>query len=136
MRIELSRKAEYAIRAAQVLARHNGDAPLSAASITRDAQIPAQFAPHVLSSLARAGVVSSKEGAHGGYLLARPAAEISLLDLVEAVEGRLRSTRCVVRGLACSPENPCLVHPGWGAAQAAMRESMASSSLASMAGAG
>jgi Rrf2 family transcriptional regulator, iron-sulfur cluster assembly transcription factor len=132
MRMELSRKADYAIRAALTLARHGDARLMSTTAIAEAGAIPPPFARHVLSGLARAGLVASKEGAGGGYRLARPPAQVSLLDVIEAVEGPLHSTRCVVRGLACSPQNPCVVHPEWAAAQAAMRTSLASSSLAGM----
>lgn len=132
MRMELSRKADYAIRAALVLARHGGEELVPAATIVAGAGIPPPFARHVLSDLAKAGVITSKEGAGGGYRLARPASEVSLLDIVEAIEGRLQSKRCAVRGLPCNPQNPCLVHSGWAAAQEAMRASLATSSIAGM----
>jgi Rrf2 family protein len=129
MRMELSRKADYAIRAALALGRRGDRGLLSGAAIAETASIPGPFAARVLGSLVRAGVVASKEGAGGGYRLARPPAAISLLDVIEAVEGRLQSTRCVLRGMACSPSNPCSVHPGWAAAQEAMRASLATTSL-------
>lgn len=132
MRMELSRKADYAIRGALVLARTDGAELVTTATIVREAAIPARFAAHVLATLVRAGLIGSKEGSGGGYRLARPASAISLLDLIEAADGPMRSTRCVVRGLSCSADAPCAVHPGWAAAQEAMRASLASTTLAGM----
>lgn len=85
-------KVDYAVRAAVELAVH-GDAPVSAERIAEAQQIPANFLENILLDLRRAGIVDSRRGASGGYLLAKPAREIVVADIVRAVEGPLASVR-------------------------------------------
>ncbi|MDE3024787.1 MAG: Rrf2 family transcriptional regulator [Acidobacteriota bacterium] len=85
-------KVDYAVRAAVELAAH-GEAPVSAERIADAQQIPANFLENILLDLRRAGIVASKRGAAGGYLLAKPAREIVVADVVRAVEGPLASVR-------------------------------------------
>ena len=85
-------KADYAVRAAVELAAA-GDGPVSTERIAEAQGIPANFLENILVDLRRAGVVESRRGAAGGYLLARPAAEISIADVIRAVEGPLANVR-------------------------------------------
>ena len=90
--VRTTAKADYAVRAAIELAAH-GDAPVSAERIAEAQQIPVNFLENILLDLRRAGIVDSRRGAAGGYLLARPANEIVIADVVRAVEGPLASVR-------------------------------------------
>ena len=85
-------KVDYAVRAAVELAV-SGDAPVSAERIADAQDIPVNFLENILLDLRRAGIVESRRGAAGGYLLAKPADEIALADVVRAVEGPLASVR-------------------------------------------
>ena len=85
-------KADYAVRAAVELAA-SGNAPVSAERIAEAQKIPVNFLENILLDLRRAGIVQSRRGAAGGYLLAKPATEIALADVVRAVEGPLASVR-------------------------------------------
>src|SRR5438105_3722940 len=91
-------KADYAVRAAIELAA-SGDGPVKAEALAEAQGIPLNFLENILLDLRRAGVVESRRGAAGGYLLARPADRISLADVIRAVEGPLAN----VRGM--SPES-------------------------------
>ena len=91
-------KADYAVRATVELAAA-GDGPVSAERLAEAQDIPLNFLENILAELRRAGLVQSRRGAAGGYLLARPAAEISVADVIRAVEGPLAN----VRGM--SPES-------------------------------
>jgi Rrf2 family protein len=90
-------KADYAVRAAVELAAA-GDGPVKAEQIADAQGIPLNFLENILAELRRAGIVQSRRGASGGYLLAVPPEEVSLADIIRAVEGPLAN----VRGL--SPE--------------------------------
>jgi Rrf2 family protein len=90
-------KADYAVRAAVELAAA-GDGPVKAEQIAGAQGIPLNFLENILAELRRAGIVQSRRGAAGGYLLAVPPDEVSLADIIRAVEGPLAN----VRGL--SPE--------------------------------
>jgi Rrf2 family protein len=90
-------KADYAVRAAaELAAAGEGDGPVKSEQIARTQAIPAKFLESILLDLKRAGLVQSQRGAEGGYWLARPANEITVADVIRAVEGPLAH----VRGLA------------------------------------
>jgi Rrf2 family protein len=90
--VRTTAKADYAVRAAIELAAA-GDGPVSTERIAEAQGIPANFLENILVDLRRAGVVESRRGAAGGYLLARPATEISIADVIRAVEGPLANVR-------------------------------------------
>ena len=87
--MKVSLRATYGILAAMDLALQNGVAPVQAKSIARRHAIPARFLEQVLHALKRAGVVESLRGAQGGYLLSKPPSDISLAEIVEALDGPL-----------------------------------------------
>ena len=90
--MRLSAKADYAIRAAVELAAA-GDGPTKSERIAVAQEIPSKFLENILLDLKQAGVVQSRRGAEGGYWLARPADQISLADVIRAVEGPLAYVR-------------------------------------------
>jgi Rrf2 family protein len=87
--VRVSAKADYALRAAVELAAHGDERPLKGELIAQAQGIPLRFLENILGELRTAGVLDSRRGAEGGYLLARPAAEISLGDVIRAVDGPL-----------------------------------------------
>ncbi len=89
--MRLSAKADYAIRATAELAAAGPGAPVKAEQIARAQRIPVKFLLNILAELKHARLVASQRGAEGGYLLARPAEEITLADVIRAVEGPLAS---------------------------------------------
>ncbi len=82
-----STKAEYGIRVMAHLARRDGDEPISLGSIANVEGLPLAYLEHLVQRLRRADLVESQRGAHGGYSLGRPADEISMAEIVEALEG-------------------------------------------------
>lgn len=130
MRLQLGRRADYAIRAAVDLARHASDERRrKARSIAGEMDIPIGYVPQILAELVRAGLVTSVAGRDGGYRLARPAVEVDLLEVVRAVDGELRSTVCVLRGGPCRWDDMCAVHVPWVRAQDAILASLAATTL-------
>ena len=117
MRIELTKRADYAIRTVLALARTPGERR-SVRWLALDQRVPARFLPRVMSDLVRAGLVEATVGRAGGYRLARAAAEIPLLDVIEAVEGDSRRRVCVLRGGPCAVDGVCDVHAVFASAQA------------------
>jgi Rrf2 family protein len=89
--MKLSRASSYALHALTHLARHNGTAAVAAHDMARATGAPEKFLLKLLKPLVSARVLHSMRGPHGGYRLARPAAEITLLDVVETVDGPLRA---------------------------------------------
>jgi Rrf2 family protein len=90
--MRVTAKADYAVRAAVELAAA-GEGPLKGEAIAAAQEIPLRFLENILAELRHAGLVSSQRGADGGYWLARPAAEITIADVIRAVEGPLGSVR-------------------------------------------
>jgi Rrf2 family protein len=90
--MRLSARADYALRAAVELASA-GDGPVKGERIAAAQEIPPKFLENIMIELRHAGLVRSQRGAEGGYWLARPASEISLADVIRAVEGPLASVR-------------------------------------------
>lgn len=129
MRLELTRRGDYAVRAMLALARPETD-QLTAAALADATAIPGGFVPQVMGDLVRAGLVANRRGRSGGYRLARPAAEVSLLDIVEAVEGDGRRRTCVLRGGPCRRDGACDVHDAFFRAQEAVFDTLAGVSLA------
>ncbi len=133
MRLELTKRGDYAVRAMLALARADGNGRLSARRISDAMAIPVRFLPQVLTDLARADLIEASPGRSGGYRLARPAADISLLQVIEAVEGDSRRQSCVLRGGPCGLNGICDVHDVFFAGQEAIRSTFADATLAEMA---
>lgn len=92
--MRVSAKADYAIRAAVELAAA-GDGPVKGDVIAQAQQIPPNFLENILADLRNSGIVASRRGAEGGYWLARPANQVSLADVIRAVDGPLANVRGV-----------------------------------------
>ncbi|HWF72728.1 MAG TPA: Rrf2 family transcriptional regulator [Solirubrobacteraceae bacterium] len=91
--MRISAKAEYAVRAAVELAAATGDKPVKAERLATAQEIPLNFLENILGELRHAGVVRSQRGAEGGFRLAKPAAEVTIADVIRAVDGPLASIR-------------------------------------------
>ena len=91
--MRISAKVDYAVRAAVQLAAADGDRPTKGDAIAQAQAIPVKFLENILGDLRHAGLVRSQRGADGGYWLNRPASEISVADIIRAVEGPLASVR-------------------------------------------
>lgn len=135
--MRLSSMADYAVVTMSAAARHCGSAQLagadgkrrarvSAAQLAEETGLPAPTVQKLVSRLTAAGLLRSVRGAGGGLKLARPAAAITLADIIEAVEGPIALTPCVDTGKHdCGLESACTVRPHWGVVNAAMRGALA-----------
>ncbi len=90
-----STKAEYGIRVMAYLARHDDSHPISLSSIADAERLPLAYLEHLVQRLRRAELVESRRGAHGGYTLARPAAEVTMAEIVAALEGEIAPIECI-----------------------------------------
>ncbi|MEP6638393.1 MAG: Rrf2 family transcriptional regulator [Chloroflexota bacterium] len=120
MRLELTRRADYAIRAMLAVNSAEDRARPNVRNIAADQRIPPEILPRIMSDLVRAGLVASTAGRSGGYRLARPGSAISLLDVIEAIEGDGRRRSCILRQGPCSLDGVCDVHLLFAQAQEAM----------------
>ena len=93
-----STKAEYGIRLMVALGRREGEDPIPLAVLAEDETLPLSYLEHLAAKLRVAGLVNSQPGAHGGYRLGRPAAEIRMLEVVEALEGPIAPMECFQPG--------------------------------------
>jgi Rrf2 family protein len=91
--VRISAKADYAVRAAVTLAALDADAPIKAERVASAQDIPLNFLENILHQLKSSGLVTSHRGPEGGFRLARPASEITVADVIRAVEGPLASVR-------------------------------------------
>jgi Rrf2 family protein len=132
MRLELTKRGDYAVRAMLALARAPGDRRTSVRKIAEAMEIPVRFLPQVMTGLLAAGLVEATTGRSGGYRLARPADAITLLDVVEAVEGDSRRRSCVLRAGPCGLDGTCDVHDVFFAAQDAMLATLAAARLSDL----
>jgi Rrf2 family protein len=93
--VRVSAKADYALRACIELAAAEGEGHVKGERISQAQEVPLKFLENILGDLRHAGLVRSQRGAEGGYWLARPAAEITLAEIIRAVEGPLANVRGV-----------------------------------------
>jgi cysteine desulfurase len=136
MRLQLTRRSDYAIRASIALTLERPtDGFLPASRIAERMRIPASYMPAVLGDLMRAGIVETAAGKRGGYRLVRPAVLLPVLDVVEAVEGPARTGRCSLDDHACDGSGPCALHATWEAARTAFTDVLAGTSMADLAAA-
>jgi len=91
--MRISAKADYAVRAAVELAAADDEKPVKAERIATAQDIPLNFLENILGELRHAGIVRSHRGAEGGFRLAKPAGDITIADIIRAVEGPLASVR-------------------------------------------
>ncbi|HLI44019.1 MAG TPA: Rrf2 family transcriptional regulator [Acidimicrobiales bacterium] len=129
----LSKRGDYVVRSALCLARaYEGGEYRKIREVVAEMAVPQTFASQILADLVRAGLATSRAGQSGGYRLARPPHDVSLLEVIEAAEGPLRSERCALGDGPCRWEQVCPLHETWGAATSALRETLATTSLATI----
>lgn len=133
--MRLSSLADYAVVIMSAASRHCGGARTSASELAEETGIPHPTVQKLVSKLSHAGLLRSTRGAAGGLKLARPAAAISLADIVEAVEGPIAMTSCIKDGdCGCVIEPDCSVKPHWPVVNAAVRGALAGVPLTSLVG--
>ena len=103
-----STKAEYGVRVMVELARRAGEEPIPLAEIAERGGLPLAYLEHLVARLRKAGLVDSRRGSRGGYLLARSPTEITMAEVVEALEGSIAPIECISEGsdgaIVCSRE--------------------------------
>ncbi|MSO57000.1 MAG: Rrf2 family transcriptional regulator [Acidobacteria bacterium] len=112
--LRLSKKADYALIAMKHLALRPEQAALSAREIAEQYDIPVELMAKVLQRLAREGLLASHQGTRGGYHLSRPPSEISVADVIQAIDGPLTVTACSTEEENCEQYSKCSVRdPLW-----------------------
>ena len=118
--LQVPRRVEYALRAVILLAQKRESGPQSFRDVASELDIPSEFLAKILRSLVRSGIVRSKRGAAGGYELARPADEVSFLDVIEAAESPIALNLCTEHGDGCAMTASCTMSAVWQAGERAM----------------
>ena len=132
MTMEITKAADYGLRAMYRLGQVPTNTSALIGDIAAELQIPAQFLHKVMPRLVKAGLVRSRRGARGGYRLAKTPGEISLLDIVQAIDGPIYINRCLFDHEDCSMDDYCPIRPVFQTAQDALRGVLHASSLADL----
>jgi len=112
--LRLSKKADYALMAMKHLAQKPGAPSTSARDIAEQYDIPIELMAKVLQRLVRTGLLVSTQGTRGGYMLSRPAAAISVADVIQAIDGPLSVTACSTEKHDCEQYSKCSIRdPLW-----------------------
>ncbi|MBN8581384.1 MAG: Rrf2 family transcriptional regulator [Anaerolineae bacterium] len=114
--MQITRQADYAVRAVLHLAR-SGDTRTATSVIAEEQKIPPSFLAKIISQLSIAGLLHTSRGARGGVTLARQAGEITLLEVIEAIDGPIQLNECVGNTNTCSFDKDCPLRPVWCEAQ-------------------
>jgi len=131
MRLDLTKRSDYAIRAMLALTMVP-EGLLSSRKIAEEMKIPPRFLPQIMGDLTRAGLVEAHPGRAGGYKLAKPAATVTILTVIEAVEGDPHRQICVMRGGPCGENGECGVHDVFFAAEGAILKELSGATLKSI----
>jgi Rrf2 family protein len=115
--MQITRQADYAIRAVLYLSRLGPNQRAATSTVAQEQRIPPSFLAKIISQLSIAGLLHTSRGARGGVSLAREAKEISLLDVVEAIDGPILLNECVSDASTCTFEKDCPLHTIWCEAQ-------------------
>ncbi|MDJ0953753.1 MAG: Rrf2 family transcriptional regulator [Acidimicrobiia bacterium] len=132
MKIVPTRRTDYGVRALINLAQHHPNSQ-AAPAISKDMEIPVGFLRQVLQELGRAGLVTSQPGRTGGYALAKEPEDVTLHEIIEALEGRNEEPACALDGGPCHWDRACAIHWVWMAAKESFTETLQGASLAQIA---
>jgi len=131
--MQITRQADYAVRAMVYLAQLGPDQRAATGQIARDKSIPPSFLAKIVSQLSVAGLLQTSRGARGGVSLAKPAEAISLLDVVEAIDGPILLNDCVGEGSNCDYNDDCPLKPVWCDTQKLLLEQLSKANFAQFA---
>jgi len=135
-----STKAEYGIRVMVELARRTDEQPVPLAEIAENGGLPLAYLEHLVARLRKADLVASRRGSRGGYMLARPAAEITMAEVVEALEGSIAPIECISEAsdgsIVCSresdPEHACPTKLLWTRVRSSIVSTLRETTLADL----
>ena len=131
MRLDLTKRSDYAIRAMLALAM-SPNGLVSSRKIAEEMKIPPRFLPQIMGDLTRASLVEAHPGRAGGYRLARDPKTVTLLNVIESVEGDPHRQICVMRGSPCGQDGECGVHDVFYSAESAILQILSAATLKSV----
>lgn len=132
--MQITRSADYAVRAMVDIADKTSAEEVRARThmVAQRQDIPPALLAKLVPLLVRAGLLDSQRGARGGLSLARPSSEISMLEIVEAIEGPIAVNRCTATPVQCDKVDHCAIHPVWQQAQDYLVHLLKTTSLADL----
>jgi Rrf2 family iron-sulfur cluster assembly transcriptional regulator len=122
MRLELSIRSDLALRGLRILA--SSGERIKRESLASQLRTSPDFLARIMAVLVSRGWVGSRTGPSGGYELAESAKQISVFELIEAIEGVPPEDRCVLKKTGCDPARPCALHEAWSRARKALFEEL------------
>jgi Rrf2 family protein len=131
--MQITRQADYAVRAMVYLAQLQSDEHAATGRIAKEKSIPPSFLAKIVSQLSVAGLLQTSRGANGGVRLAKPANEISLLDVIEAIDGPIILNDCVAETTSCTYDDSCPLKPVWCDAQKMLVDHLSKANFAQFA---
>jgi Rrf2 family protein len=111
--MQITRQADYALRAVIFLSRLDGDQKASTSAIAEEQKIPPSFLAKIVSQLSLAGLIQTSRGARGGVSLAKPPQDISVLDVIEAIDGPVMLNECAGNPANCTFGEGCPLQHIW-----------------------
>ena len=130
--VVITRATEYAVRTIIFLAQQPKDEIVLKKDICRTQEVTPAFLTKILQPLIKAGIVTSQRGVGGGFLLAKDPEDITMLDILQAEEGKLKLNHCMVDHEFCHRDAYCSAHEAWGKAQSAMADVLKSYSFSDL----
>ena len=130
--MQITRQADYAVRAVLHLARAGNSERSATSLIAKEQNIPPSFLAKIISQLSIAGLLHTSRGARGGVTLAREPGEITLLEVVEAIDGPIQLNECVTNEGVCTFEANCPIRPVWCDAQDELVKRLKNTNFADM----
>ena len=115
--MQITRQADYAVRAVLHLARMNGNQRAATSQVAKEQHIPPSFLAKIISQLSIAGLLHTSRGARGGVMMAREPKDVSLLEVIEAIDGPIMLNECVGENSICTFDDDCPLRPVWCEAQ-------------------
>jgi Rrf2 family protein len=129
--MQITRQADYALRAMLYLTRLDPGKRAATNQIAEVQKIPPSFLAKIISQLSVHHLINTSRGARGGVSLARPAEEISLLEVVEAIDGQITLNECTLSDDACILDEKCPIHDVWCESQAVLVNKLRTTTFAS-----
>ena len=111
--MQITRSGEYGLRGLIFLAKQPPEKTILVSEVAKVQNIPETFLAKIFQRLSKAGLLRSVRGSNGGFTLGKPAHEISMREVIEALEGPIALNRCLIRKGECEEEERCTLYPVW-----------------------
>ncbi len=131
--MQITRSEEYGLRGLVFLAKQPPEKVTLVSEVSRGQNIPEAFLAKIFQRLSKAGVLRSVRGAKGGFKLKKPAHQITMREIMEALEGPIALNRCLLRKGECEVEKICPLHPVWEEVQQRFLEVLDSTTMEDLA---